>query len=133
LLAADEGVVPLATAGLIAPRPVATKVTLLPADAFTTAVFAAEGAIPPCAANRPKSDVATPTRKGALVTVPTVTVTFTDGTPAAISNGTWTFNCVGLTKRIGAAMPPIMTEVPPNVSGALGNGTSVVPFVRFVP
>src|SRR5580692_7666586 len=98
LLALDEGTVPLATAGLMEPKPVAARTTVLPGDAFTMTVFARIGAsIPPCAENKPTSDVTTLIRKGALVKVPAVTVIFNEGTPAGISKGTCTFTWVGLT------------------------------------
>jgi hypothetical protein len=134
LLFPGIGITPLATAGLTEPKPVAASVTVDPGAAATTTVLAADGKITPCAENKPKSDVATPITKGALVEIPTVTVILTDGTPAAISNGTCTFSCVGLTYRIGAERPPILTEVPATVSGADGgNASCTAPFVRFVP
>jgi hypothetical protein len=128
------GMVPLATDGLTAPRPVATKDTVAPGAALTMAVFAEDGGMTPCATKSPKSEVAKPIRKGALVAVPVVTVTFSEGTPAGISNGICTFTCVGLMNRIGAAMPPILTDVPASVRGAAGGkGTKVAPLVRFEP
>jgi hypothetical protein len=51
----------------------------------------------PCATNNPKSDVVRPIKNAALVAVPAVTVTLTEGTPAGISNGTCTFSWLGLT------------------------------------
>jgi hypothetical protein len=68
-----------------------------PGAAVTTTLFAEDGGITPCAENRPRSEVTTPARNAVLVCVPEVTVTFTDGTPAGISNGTCTLTWVGLT------------------------------------
>src|SRR5580700_10691754 len=96
-----EGTVPLATAGAIAPRPVASSTKVAPGVVFTTTVLAADGGSLPCAENKPKSDAATPIRKGALFNVPTVTIISREGTPAGISNGTCTLSCVGLMKRMG--------------------------------
>jgi hypothetical protein len=69
-------------------------VTVLPGVAGTVAVFAAVGnpTLVVSAANIPALAVTTPIRNGALVCPPAVTVTLTDGTPAGISNGVWTFN-----------------------------------------
>jgi hypothetical protein len=130
----DGGTVPLGTAGLIAPRPLASRVTVDPGVVLTITVFTPEGAMTPCAENRPRSAVATPTKNGVLVRLPTVTVTFTEGTPAGISNGTCTLSWLGLIKRIGAAIPPIFTEVPPKIRGAIGGKDAIrAPFVRFDP
>jgi hypothetical protein len=115
LLVPGNGTVPLVTVGLIAPKPVASKTTEAPGAVLTTTEFEAVGRITLCAENNPRSDIATPARNGWLVRVPTVTVTFTDGVPTGISNGTCTFSCVGETKRMGAAMPPILTVVPEKV------------------
>jgi hypothetical protein len=97
LLKPGVGVVPLGTAGLIAPKPVAVRTIEDPGAAFTTTVFAEEGLTTPCAENSPRSEVTTPMRNAALVRAPEVTVTFTDGTPAGISNGTCTLSWPGLT------------------------------------
>jgi hypothetical protein len=79
------------------PKPVASMTNVSPGDVFTTAVLAETGASrPPWAENIPRSEATTLIRKGALVWLPSLTVILTDGTPAGISNGTWTFTCVGL-------------------------------------
>jgi hypothetical protein len=119
---AGFGATPLGTAGVMDPSPVATTWIVFPGDASITAVFDEDGAaiLVPSATNIPTSDVATLIRNGVLVWLPEVTVTFTEAAPAGISKGAWTFSCVGLIYRIGAARPPILTDVPARAVGALG-------------
>ncbi len=74
-------------------------VTTVPGVACIMTVLAAEGAKTvafACALNMPRSAVTTPIKTGALARLFRVTMTFTDGTPAAISNGTCTSSWVGL-------------------------------------
>jgi hypothetical protein len=105
-----------------------------PGVAWISTVLVDEGAFVPCTENRPKSAVATLTRNGALFNVPTLTVMFSEGTPAGISNGTCTLSWVGLMKRMGAARPPIFTEVPSTARGAVGGTYSIVtPLLRCEP
>ncbi len=40
------------------------------------------------------------------------------GCPGGSSNGTWALICPGLTELIGACIPPIITNVPPSVTGS---------------
>ena len=133
---AGLGGTPLATGGAMVPTPVATIWIVFPGAANITAVFAEDGAaiLVPSATNIPRLDVATLMRNGALVWLPEVTVTFTEADPAGISKGTWTFSCPGLTYREGAATPPILSEVPATVVGAVGGKEfSVTPVVRLEP
>jgi hypothetical protein len=67
LLKPGVGLVPLTTAGLMAPKPVAERTTGDPGAAVKTTVFAGEGVIPPRAENRPGSEVVTPIRNATLV------------------------------------------------------------------
>jgi hypothetical protein len=92
LLTPGIGIVPLGTGGLMLPKPVAARNTVAPGVVLTITVLAEEGGITPWAENKPRSAVTTPTRKGALVSVPDVTVTFSEGIPAGISKGTCTLS-----------------------------------------
>jgi hypothetical protein len=60
MLSPDAGAVPLATAGRIAPKPVAVITSEVPCPAPTVAAFADVGAFP-CTENIPRSEVTTPT------------------------------------------------------------------------
>jgi hypothetical protein len=93
------GTVPLGTAGVMVPNPVAVISTVLPGAAFVVAMLAVNGTptLVPCTKNIPRSMETTVNKNGALVEPFAVTVAFTDGTPAGISNGTCTLICVGLT------------------------------------
>ena len=92
----ELGVEPVGTGGTTDPRPLASRTSIVPGDAFTWAPLLEETVIP-CTEKRPSSDVVIVSRNGELVCAPDVTTTLTDGIPAGISKGTCALIWVGLT------------------------------------